>query len=167
MKKIIVLCTIVAALFITAVAISQVERQTVPVSYRDIIGNLTTLGTPTASKGTTPAVHTNTDTSIVMFTLRYNSDVIIRDSIVRTSGYSRGTAKIQGAFDTLGRWFTVRGIVNSPIYGASDSVYSWAGSTNFATVFYVQKFPFPYGRILHMTDTTEVITPKVQVTGTY
>lgn len=166
MRKIIVLCTIIAALFIGGVAMSGTERQDVTLSYRDVAANLTTLGTPTA-KGTTPAVMTNTDTSIVLFTLAYNSDAVIRDSIVRTSGYSRGTAKLQGAFDTLGRWYTIRGITNTPIFGASDSVFSWAGSTNFSGVFYVQKFPFAYGRVLHITDTTEVITPKVKVKATY
>ena len=166
-RKIAMLLLCVSVLLTGAIVWAEAEKQDAKISYRDVAANLSTNGTRTASGGTTPTVMTNTDTALAIFELRFNSDAVIRDSIIKTSGYPRGSAKLQGTNDTLGRWWTVRGVTNSPVYGATDSVYTWSGNTNFVGVWYIQKFPFRYGRILHQTDTTEVITTKVRVTGTF
>lgn len=165
MKKIMI---IVACLLLTctAIMIADTAVNQAKVTYRNVTANFITGGSSTSLSGTTPAVLTNTDTSFAHFTVLYNSDLIIRDSIVRTSGYVRGTAKLQGSYDTVGggKWFTVRGLTTT-VVGAQDSVFSFVGTTSQVGVWYVQEFPFQFARLLHMTDTTEVVTTKVAVWG--
>jgi len=167
MKKImnliaVMLCT-VGATTIAQTKVSQAAKQ-----YRNVTANYVTGGTTTSLSGQTPAIHTNTDTTFTYFFVQTASDLLIADSIVKTSGYVRGTGKLQGCSDTAngGKWFTVRGNTTT-IAGACDSVFSFTGTTSAAGVWYVPRFPFSYGRIAHFTDTTEVVTPKVTVWGKY
>lgn len=170
MKKGIILLLVAFAITVCAF-VPQLKVSSAVVFFKNVTANLPTNGSNTATRngivGGTPAINTNTDTSIAMWQCVYNSDIIIMDSIVKTSGYLRGTVKLQGCGDTAngGRWFTVRGLTTT-VVGASDSVFTIpTGGTSCVANWYVQRFPYEYGRLLAMSDTTEVYTQKPVVRG--
>jgi len=94
------------------------------------------------------------------------SNMFVKVKVTKTSGYQRGYVKLQGAVDSTGPWYTVRGTTTQCVPCADSNVT--IGNATQTVMYDVRGFHFNHLRGVYVSDTaTTASVASFEVWGSH
>lgn len=106
------------------------------------------------------------DTTQAFFNATWYGNMFVKVKVTKTSGYQRGYVKLQGAVDSTGPWYTVRGTTTQCVPCADSNVV--IGNATQTVMYDVRGFHFNYLKGLYVSDTsTTASTTSFELWGSH